>query len=140
MAEEKSFLGTGWAFPPRFNKNGSVEQVSAEADIQESLYILLSTNPGERVMQPSYGCGLKSQVFEEIDESAVTVIIDLIKRAILFFEPRIQVEHIDVDTENEEDRLSGLVRINIIYTIRSTNNRQNMVYPFYFTEGTNVRI
>lgn len=91
-------------------------------------------------MQPTYGCGLKSQIFEEIDESAVTVIIDLIKRAILFFEPRIQVEHIDVDTENEEDWLNGLVRINITYTIRSTNNRQNMVYPFYFTEGTNVRL
>ena len=64
----------------------------------------------------------------------------LLKRAILFFEPRILVEHINVDTENVEDRLNGLVRIHITYIIRATNNRHNIVYPFYFTEGTNVRI
>ena len=140
MAIDKSFLGTGWAFPPQFNQNGSVRLVTAEADIRESLFILLSTNPGERVMQPTYGCGLKSHVFEQIDESAVTVIIDLIKRAILFFEPRILVEHIDVNTENEEDQRNGVIRINITYIIRSTNNRHNIVYPFYLSEGTNVRI
>ncbi|PTN11649.1 GPW/gp25 family protein [Nitrosomonas aestuarii] len=140
MTIDKSFLGTGWAFPPQFNQNGSVKQVTAEEDIRESLYILLSTTPGERVMQPTYGCDLKSQVFEEIDEGSVTVIIDLIKRAILFFEPRILVEHILVDTENETDQLNGLIRIYITYIIRATNNRHNIVYPFYFTEGTNVRI
>ncbi len=91
-------------------------------------------------MQPTFGCGLKSQVFEEIDESAVTVIIDLIRRAILFFEPRISVEHIAVDSENKEDQLNGLIRIHITYIVRATNNRHNIVYPFYFIEGTNVQI
>ena len=140
MNEDKSFLGTGWAFPPQFTQKGSVKCVTAEDDIRESISILLSTHPGERIMQPTYGCGLKSQVFEEIDESAVTVIIDLIRRAILFFEPRVSVEKIDVDTENKEDQLNGLIKIHITYIIRSTNNRHNIVYPFYFIEGTNVRI
>ena len=140
MNEDKSFLGTGWAFPPQFTQKGSVKRVTAEDDIRESISILLSTYPGERIMQPTYGCGLKSQVFEEIDESAVTVIIDLIRRAILFFEPRVSVEKIDVDTENKEDQLNGLIKIHITYIIRSTNNRHNIVYPFYFIEGTNVRI
>ncbi len=89
-------------------------------------------------MQPSYGCDLKSQVFEEIDEEAATVIADLIKRAILFFEPRITVERISVDIENVEDQLNGIIQIFITYTIRATNNRQNIVYPFYFAEGTNI--
>lgn len=140
MSVDKSFLGTGWGFPPEFNKYGSVRKVSAEEDIRESLFILLSTDPGERVMQPTYGCGLKTQIFEEISETAVTVIVDLIKRAILFFEPRILVENIRVDSDNSEDILNGLIKINITYIVRATNNRHNIVYPFYFTEGTNVKL
>ncbi len=101
MSIDKSFLGTGWGFPPEFNKQGSVRKVAAEEDIHESLFILLSTNPGERVMQPTYGCGLKSQIFEEINETAVTVMVDLVRRAILFFEPRVIVESIRVDSDNQ---------------------------------------
>lgn len=91
-------------------------------------------------MQHSYGCGLKAQIFEEINETTVTVIVDLIKRAILFFEPRVVVENIRVDSENNEDMLNGLIKINITYIVRATNNRHNIVYPFYFTEGTNVKL
>ncbi len=140
MSVDKSFLGTGWGFPPEFNKYGSVRKVSAEEDIRESLFILLSTDPGERVMQPTYGCGLRTQIFEEINETAVTVIVDLIKRGILFFEPRILVENIRVDSDSSEDILNGLIKINITYIVRATNNRHNIVYPFYFTEGTNVKL
>lgn len=139
MSVDKSFLGTGWSFPPAFNKKGSVHTVTAEDDIRESLHILLSTVPGERLMQPTYGCGLKSHIFEDMNESSVAVISDLITRAILFFESRVSVESVTVDYENDEDFLEGLVRINILYTVRATNNRHNMVYPFYFTEGTNVK-
>ena len=140
MTVDKSFLGTGWGFPPEFQINGSVKCISAEEDIRESLYILLSTNPGERVMQPTYGCGLKAQIFEEINETAVTVMIDLVRRAILFFEPRVIVESITVESDNANDILNGLIKINISYIVRATNNRHNIVYPFYFTEGTNVKL
>lgn len=140
MSIDKSFLGTGWGFPPEFNRQGSARKVTAEEDIHESLLILLSTNPGERVMQPTYGCGLKSQVFEEINETAVTVMVDLVRRAILFFEPRVIVESIRVDSDNREDILNGLIKIDIAYIVRATNNRHNIVYPFYFTEGTNVKL
>lgn len=140
MAEDSndSFLGRGWSFPPQFQRNNGVlelQMVSLEADIQESLGILLSTAPGERVMQPSYGCGLKHMVFESMDESAVTEIKDLVKRAILFFEPRITLEDIEIDTD---DLYDGLVRILIEYTIISINTRSNIVYPFYIQEGTSV--
>jgi len=137
---DKSFLGTGWGFPPEFNRRGSARKVVAEEDIHESLFILLSTNPGERVMQPTYGCGLKSQVFEEINETAVTVMVDLVRRAILFFEPRVIVESIRVDSGSQEDILNGLIKIDVTYIVRATNNRHNIVYPFYFTEGTNVKL
>jgi phage baseplate assembly protein W len=134
MSGDKTFLGSGWAFPPEFNKTG-VRMVAAERDIRESLHILLSTVPGERVMQPTFGCGLKAQMFENLNEGSVAIIKDLIQRAILFFEPRITLELIEI---SDEKLLQGEVSISIDYWIRTTNSRHNMVYPFYLSEGTNV--
>ncbi len=137
MSIDKSFMGTGWGFPPEFNKKTrEVKMVSEETDIRESLHILLSTSPGERIMLPSYGCGLKSKLFETINESAITEIKDLIERAILFFETRITLNSINVDTEKQ---YNGILKILLEYTVRTTNNRSNMVYPFYFREGTLIR-
>lgn len=137
-AVDKAFLGKGWSFPPEFHRHADalgVKMVEAEADIEESLRILLSTRPGERVMQPGYGCGLHSRVFENITESAVTRIKDQIERAVLFYEPRITLDDIDIDTS---DALDGLLKIRLNYTVRQTNSRSNMVYPFYFREASRV--
>jgi len=139
VSSDSRFLGTGWSFPPAFNKNSDamgVVMVSHEQDINESLCILLGTSPGERVMSPAYGCGLKKVVFENFDASVATALKDTIARAILFFEPRITLENIEVDSS---DVYQGCIRFCLDYTVRSTNNRSNIVYPFYFEEGTNVR-
>lgn len=137
MDTDKSFLGRGWAFPPRFDRRTrSIDMVAAEDDIEQSLRILMSTSPGERTMQPSYGCGLKAHVFDEITESTLAVIRDTIERAVLFFEPRITLENVDVDASQA---LDGVLLISLVYKIRATNSRSNIVYPFYFLEGTNVR-
>ena len=137
---DKAFLGVGWSFPPEFHKQGdtlATGMVSEEEDIVESLDILLSTRPGERVMQPNFGCGLHSMVFETINESTVTEIKDVIERAVLFYEPRITLEGIDVTTE---DALDGTLKIQLNYTVRRTNTRSNIVYPFYYLEGNQVRL
>lgn len=136
MAGKSSFLGTGWSFPPTFDRQEGLRTVSDEADIHESLHILLSTRPGERVMEPDFGCGIQSQVFEVMTDGTILTIKDLVARAILFFEPRITLDRITMDTD---DILDGQLRILLDYTIRTTNSRHNMVYPFYFIEGTNVR-
>ena len=136
MVEDKTFLGTGWAFPPRFTSRGTVLS-SAESDIRESLLILLATTPGERVMQPAYGCGLKMHVFDSINESSIAIIKDVIRKAVLFFEPRVILEQIDVD---EVESQEGKLMINLRYKVRTTNNRYNLVYPFYFNEGTNIDV
>lgn len=109
--------------------------VSAEQDIHESLLILLSTTPGERVMQPIYGCGLKAHVFDTLDESSFAMMRDTVEKAILFFEPRVIVERIEV---SDDDYREGKVQIHVHYRVRATNNRYNLVYPFYFNEGSNV--
>ena len=88
-------------------------------------------------MQPDYGCGLHTMVFEAVDESTVTELKDIIERAVLFYEPRITLENIDVDTEDE---LEGRLKIQLNYTVRTTNTRSNIVYPFYYLEGSQVRV
>ncbi len=136
MAMDKSFLGLGWGFPPQFSlHNKSITMVKEDQDIQQSLRILFLTLPGERMMQPAYGCSLNALVFDAISESTVTEIKDAIDRAVLFFETRITLNDIAVNTDDVYD---GVVRVTLDYTIRSTNNRSNMVYPFYFREGTNL--
>jgi len=133
---DKGFLGLGWRFPPEFNRyEKSVSMVSEEEDIREALRILIFTVPGERIFHPAYGCGLKRMVFEHINESAVTEIKDVIERAVLFFEPRITLNTVEVDAEN---MLEGQLKIQLSYTIRTTNSRSNMVFPFYYREGTRL--
>jgi phage baseplate assembly protein W len=133
---EQTFIGDGWAFPPEFNKTTNESKVvTNDEDIKESLYILLSTTPGERVMNPAFGCGIKKIVFDSIKVSTITMLKDMIAKAILFFEPRVNLNSIDVNTEKA---IEGTLLINIYYTIRTTNTRSNMVYPYYFIEGTNV--
>lgn len=137
MTADLSFLGTGWGFPPQFSRRGAVRMVSAEEDIRESLRILLGTTPGERVMQPSFGCGLKAHVYDSINESTITILKDVIERAILFFEPRVVLNQIVVGSEAA---IEGRLDFDIIYTVIGTNTRHNIVYPFYLREGTDVQL
>jgi len=133
----KSFLGTGWSFPPQFdNEGGSVDMLSDGEDIRSSLEILLSTRPGERVMLPNYGCNLDELLFEPLTTTMKTYMKDLIQTAILYHEPRIAVDKIELMDTGE---MEGRILINIEYTIRSTNSRFNYVFPFYIQEGTEVK-
>jgi phage baseplate assembly protein W len=137
MAEDKkSFLGSGWSFPPRFlDSTEGLELSHDDRDIAESIYILLSTTPGERVMNPGYGCNLHSMVFSSINASMRTRMEDLISTAILYYEPRINLVAINIDAVNQ---IEGKLDIGIVYEIKGTNSRKNMVYPFYLTEGTDI--
>lgn len=134
MSEFTDFLGVGWSFPPKFNRqSGQVEMRTNEQDIEESLQILLSTIPGERIMRPNYGCNLEELLFNPINLSLTTYVSDLIRTAILYHEPRIDVDKIDF---SETDPLEGEVRIQIDYRVRATNSRRNFVFPFYKGEGS----
>ena len=137
MATEKSFLGVGWKFPPSFDKtSNSILKSSGVADIEESILIILQTVPGERVMQPEFGCNINKLVFESMTTLIDAELHDMIYNALLIFEPRIK----DIDTViADKDFLSGIIKVNITYTIISTNTRHNIVFPFYLLEGTNVR-
>ena len=131
MDLEKTFLGIGWSFPPSFDRKlKSVELVSDKTDIDQSLEILLTTRLGERIMVPKYGCDLSDLVFESMNTTFETFITDLVRSAILYHEPRIDMESLEFENDQNEGKL--LIIIN--YKIRITNSRSNFVFPFYKNE------
>lgn len=131
-----SILGIGWSFPPEFNREaGTVELVRAEEDINQSLNILLSTSLGERVMQPAYGCNLQDYLFEPLNSSVIGFIRNLVTNAILFFEPRIIAEKIEVTAADSFDLIQGRFTIMVDYSIPGTNSRFNFVYDYYLNEA-----
>lgn len=132
--QNSSFLGTGWSFPPSFSREtGEVELIADAADILQSIEIILATQPGERLMQPDFGCELSQFLFEEIQQGIITSIKGIVSDALLYHEPRIKVNEVEVNVSESE---IGLLLILIDYTIRQTNTRSNMVYPFYLNEAS----
>lgn len=134
MPSKTSFLGTGWSFPPTFGAGGGeVLTVTGVEDLEQSLRILLETRRGERVLQDDFGCDLNEFLFGEISQALIGRMRSVIADAILHHEPRITLNGVEV---SEGESVDGLLLITIDYTVRATNSRYNMVYPFYLEEAT----
>lgn len=132
---ERNFLGKGWGFPPTFTKGSPGVKMTTDAeDINRSLEILFTTAKGERVMQPKYGCDLSQFQFEPIDTTMINYMTEVVREAILYFEPRIRL----IDLTLEPYQNEGRIDINIEYEIKNTNSRFNYVFPFYKEEGSNI--
>ena len=137
MEDNKSFLGRGWAFPVTFSEESyQVHMSEEEEDIQQSLIILLNTTLGERIMRPDYGANMEDLLFEALNVTTANMIANRIKKAILFHEPRVKTEDIDLRPDYNEGRVEVLVK----YIIIATNNRRNLVYPYLFTEATDLKL
>lgn len=131
---EQSFLGTGWGFPPVFDKTSkSVSLLSDEADIKSSIFLLISTRIGERVMRSEFGSDLKGMLFENLSTGNRALMEDLVREALTRYEPRIIVNL--VEAVQPEPGL-GLININVDYNVRATNTRDNLVYPFYLSDNS----
>lgn len=133
LLDSDAFLGKGWSFPPTLTESGA-DMVTYEQDIEQSLRVLFSTSPGERVNRYDYGCPLRRYVFEPITTETTVRMRNDIVRAVTLFEPRITLEEVSF----EEQVAEGLLLIRLTYTVIRTNNRNNMVYPFYLNEGTTI--
>ena len=136
--EDKTFLGRGWAFPPTFKSQmATIDMVSNENDIYQSLRILLTTEVNERIMRSDFGCDLTALLYENISITLLTKIKGLIQLAILKYEPRIDL--IDVNFLSDENEINnGIIHIEVEYMVRATNSRKNFVFPYYLEEGTFV--
>ena len=107
MNEDRTFLGNGWNFPPALDKDGTPTRMSAyEENIRQSLWTLLSTSPGERVHRYDYGCPVRRYVFEIMDISTQTLLRDEIERAVVMFEPRVDLNRLDFEVDEAAARSS----------------------------------
>ena len=132
----RNFMGTGWKFPVEFKKNlGTVAMLTGEEDIRNSLEILFATRVGERIMHSSFGSALETFLFMPMNRSTITYMKAVISDEILFNEPRIVLNNIEIQQSATQD---GKIEIVFDYTVSETNNRYNYVYPFYLTEATNL--
>jgi len=112
-------------------KEGTIRFSEYEHDVRESIWIILSTSKGERVMRPDFGCGIHDLVFEVINTTTLSEIENGVRDALAVFEPRIDVLRVAASSGGGVD---GRLHISIDYLIRGTNNQLNLVYPFYVNE------
>jgi phage baseplate assembly protein W len=129
---EQSFIGKGFAYTLNdglgMNQTGGVGLMSGEQDVAKSIFIILSTAPGERVMRPEFGCEIHSMLFASPGPQTFGLIAYYIQQALGRWEPRIDVQ--EIIPQINPDKPSELL-IDIRYKLRQTNSDRNLVYPFY---------
>ncbi|HEX9435857.1 MAG TPA: GPW/gp25 family protein [Candidatus Limnocylindria bacterium] len=109
---------------------GRVQMVEDDAAIRQSLLMLLSTAPGERVMRPHYGCELKRLVFAPNDETTAGLAIHYVRRAVERWEPRVEI--LSVDAGGDPDA-AGRLLIALEYRVRATSRTGRIVQPLDLT-------
>jgi len=129
---EKDFLGRGWAFPIKPGAQGRLAYTGGEEKIRQSIWIILSTAPGERQMRPDFGCGIHDLIFEPNTAALRGLVQEKVREALVRYEPRVDVLDVRVETPPEA-RNYLLIRVD--YRIRSNNAFFNLVYPFFINEG-----
>jgi uncharacterized protein len=130
---DREHLGTGFAFPLRIGPQGSIQLSSAEPNIEESIRIILRTEPGERVYRPDFGCRLSELAFASLNNQTLMKIRMYVQEALEQWEPRIDIEEIITDP----DPIRGKIDIVVGYKVKDTYDFKSLIYPFYLS-GTKV--
>jgi phage baseplate assembly protein W len=125
---DASFVGRGISWPLEVDHTGAIRLTSSAADLDRSIELVLLTAPGERVMRPQFGCKIWDLLFEPVTPNLLGLIAQAVRDALAQWEPRIDVEDVAPAPDPEDH---GLVRIAVRYRVRATNDRRNLVYPFY---------
>jgi len=138
MTTNEGFLGTGFKYylDDAGEKFGldldgqRIAEVSDEANVRQSIWLILGTSPGERVMRPTFGCGIHDLVFGTPNAGTLGSVIREVRVAINLWEPRVDVLDVNAFVDpKEQNRLLIDIRVRI----RATNSRLNLVYPFYLS-------
>jgi len=127
----REFLGQGVAFPLQFNPRGEIALANGERDIEQAMRLILGTVPGERVMRPNFGCRAWELVFGPNNSETSSLMVYYVKEALRFWEPRIEVEKVDVYRDPD---LDGAMLVEISYTIKPSHDPRSIVYPFYIVD------
>ena len=128
MPQDKIFLGQGMKFPPQINPaTGRFVTVSEEESVKESIYLILMTQQTERPLRPNFGSNIMSYTFMDINIASLNMVARTIREQVMEQEPRIS----DVRVQMEQGKQRGVILFTVDYTVISTNNRDNFVFPFY---------
>jgi len=122
------FVGRGISFPMRVDQSGAIAMTHGGPDIDGSLRMVLTTAPGERLMRPQFGCRIWDLLFEPINANTIGLMGEAVRDAVSQWEPRIDLEDVDIEPDPVD---ASKVMINLVYRVRTTNDRRNLVYPFY---------
>ena len=125
---EYEFVGSGLAYPVRIDLTGQVALVEGERELQQSIALILCTIPGERPMRPEFGCRIHDNVFAPADATTAGLVAYEVRQSLLRWEPRIEVTDVIVTPDPYDP---GVLLVDIHYTVRSTNDPRNLVFPFY---------
>lgn len=128
MRADRDFVGSGWAFPVRVGPRGGIALDSGSDEIRGALSLVIGTAPGERVMRPEFGCGIWDLLFSGTDPNTLGLIAQMVRDAIARWEARVDVDDVVARVDADEP---ARVMIEVSYVVRSTNDRRNLVYPFY---------
>jgi phage baseplate assembly protein W len=128
----QQFLGVGWKFPLQSNAQGDIAFSRYEENIKEAIWMILSTAPGERLMHPDFGCNIHDLVFAPNNASTAGLARFYVEDALIRWEPRIDVEDVEVQADPGDP---ARLLLSVSYRVRTTDSRFNLVYPFYLTRG-----
>ena len=133
---QKEYLGEGMKFPPQINKaTGRFMTVSEEQSVRQSIYLILMTQRGERPLRENFGSNLMDYTFMDMSLTRINMMIRSLKDQILNQEPRIE----DLKITPSEDSGNGRIIFDIEYTVAASNTRDNLVFPFYLNQETEIR-
>jgi phage baseplate assembly protein W len=128
VAVEIDFIGATIAFPLAVDATGALALVSGPEAIERSMTMVLSTAPGERVMRPEFGCAIWNLLFDPVNDNTLGLMAESVRQALGQWEPRIDVTSVIARPDPDD---ASLVLIDIDYRVKTTNDRRNLVYPFY---------
>lgn len=124
----QDFVGAGWAFPLGVGPQGGIALVRREVELERAMRLILSTHPGERPMRPEFGSRLRDFVFRPSTVETIAELSQEVRTALLRWEPRVEIEGVDVVPDPAEE---GVLYIDVRYRPKDTNDRRNLVFPFY---------
>ena len=128
MPSTSDFTGRGWSFPLRLDGSGSFALSGGEQELDEAIRLILGTAYGERPMRPEYGCGIHDLVFDTVDAGLAGRVAAEVRASLTRWEPRVDVAEVEAAPDPDQPHV---LRIAVAYRVKATNDRRNLVFPFY---------
>lgn len=130
----KAYLGNGWNFPVMPSTvDRSLQLTGGPEKVRQSIWLILETEPGERIMRPQFGCGLRRYLMKPNNSATRALIQNDVARALAHWEPRIQLQAVAVDPAKDPSMI--LIRVHYIHT--RDGSADNLVFPFYLQGNAN---